>query len=67
LKIKKNIVIAKMIEEEMNNPSKEKIERQLAKKISNSSSNVIINFLLPNLFKNIICNKKNVFLRIWAC
>jgi hypothetical protein len=47
-----------MFEEEMPNPLKEEIERQLAKKISNPSSNVIVNFLLPNLSKRIICNKK---------
>jgi hypothetical protein len=40
-----------MFEEEMHNPLKEEIERQLAKKILNPSSNVIVNFLLPNLSK----------------
>jgi hypothetical protein len=50
-----------MFEEEMHNPLKEEIERQLPKKISNPSSNVIVNFLLPNLSKNIICSKKMFF------
>jgi hypothetical protein len=46
-------------EEEMNNPLKEKIERQLVKKISNPF--VIVFFLLPNISKNIICNKQCFF------
>ncbi len=43
----------------MNNPLKEKIERQLVKKISNPF--VIVFFLLPNISKNIICNKQCFF------
>jgi hypothetical protein len=37
-------IIAKLFEEAINSSLKGKVERQLAKKISNSSSNVIVNF-----------------------
>jgi hypothetical protein len=49
-------IIAKLFEEAINSPLKGKVERQLAKKISNPSSNVIVNFLVA----------KNPFRRIYV-
>ncbi len=41
-----NSIIAKLFEEAINSPLKGKVEKKLAKKISNPSSNVIVNFFV---------------------
>ncbi len=41
-----HFIIAKLFEEVINSPLKGKMERQLAKKISNPSINVIVNFFV---------------------
>jgi hypothetical protein len=62
-----HFIIEKLFEEAINSPLKGKVERKLAKKISNPSSNVIVNiFLLPKILSRRIICSKHYFLRLWA-
>ncbi len=59
-------IIAKMFEEDVNNPLGEKWKYNLQKK-SNPLGNAIVNFFATKKsFRRIICNR-NFLLKIWPC
>ncbi len=63
-----HFIIAKMFEEEVNNPLRGKVDKLLAKKKSNLSRIVIVNFFYyPISFPKRLYVAKNIFLRIWVC
>jgi hypothetical protein len=56
-----------MFEQDVNNPLRGEVERQLVKKKSNPLGNAIVNFFAAKKsFRRIICNKK-CLLKIWPC
>jgi hypothetical protein len=62
-----HFIIAKLFKEAINSPLKWKVEKQLAKKRSYPSNNVIVNFLLPKILSRRIICSKHYFLKLWAC